>query len=398
MTTEWPTRAALLTERAERVRELEHRRSGWRRDVLPGATMLIATFVALGAAVGLEDDPSTGAVIAWWTVSALATAALLVVLVRRVRESRTIDTELRHWDGVDRTRAARALPTGDVPEPLTTAFDARDRPDLDDVYARQGGEALGRIYDTRALLWPGMRAVVPLIVGLVLVLSGAVSGDGVAAGVPSAVVGLVLLVAAGTAIWASWTEAFRRQQGAKRGYERQLYAARATALGRPSPSEPDAVPLVARLVVGLIGLALVVLLVVRVSMASTAALLVAVAILVVAGLLAVPPVLRRRRLHVVPQTSGGPTVLDAPGRPPVAVELDDDRIVVRDVSGRTTSASIALGDVLAVVDVSLGYPFAPPAVGVVTADENIVLAGAGSRDLPAVAAARDAAGRPTDPS
>lgn len=393
MTAEWPTRAALLTERAARVRDLEHRRSGWRRDVLPGSAMLLAAFVGLGAAVGLEDDPSTGAVTAWWVVAALVIAALLVVLVRRARESRSIDAELRHWEGLDRTREARALPSGDVPEALTTPFDARDRPDLDRVYARQGGEALGRVYDTRALLWPGMRAVVPLVVGLVMVLSGAFSGDGTAAGAPSAVIGVVLMVAAGTVIWRSWVEGFRRQQGANRGYERQLYAARAAALGRPSPGEPDAVPLAARLVVGLIGLALVVLLVVRVSMASTAAVLVAVAILVVAGLLTVPPLLRRRRLHIVPETSGGPTVLDAPGRTDVAVDLDDDHLVLRDLSGDTAPATIALEGVLAVVDVSLGYPFAPPAVGIVTADENVVLAGSGCRELPAVSAAREAVAR-----
>lgn len=194
-------------------------------------------------------------------------------------------------------------------------------------------------------------------------------------------------------IWRSWVEGFRRQQDANREYERQLYAARAEAPGRPSPGTPDAVPLAARLVVGLIGLVLVVLLVVRVSMASTAAVLVAVAILVVAGLLTVPPLLRRRRLHVVPQTSGGPTVLDAPGRTDVAVDLDGDRLVVRDLSGDTPPATIALDDVLAVDDISLGYPFAPPAVGIVTADENIVLAGAGSRELPAVSAARQAVAR-----
>jgi hypothetical protein len=387
----WPSRAALLTERAERVRELERRRYGWSRDVLPGAAMLLAAFVALGAAVGLEDDPSDGAVTAWWAVAAVVTVALLVIVARRVRASRAIDTELRHWAGLDRTRAARALPPGDIPEPLLTAFDARDRPDLDAVQARQGGQALGRVYDTRALLWPAMRAVVPLVVGLVLLLSGAFSDAGVAAGAPMTVVGAVLLVTAGAAIWTSWTEAFHRQQGANRGYERRLYAARAEGLGRPAPTEPDKVPLAARVVVGLIGLALVALLVVRIAMASTAAVLVAVAILVVAGLLTVPSLLRRRRLHVVPQTSGGPTVLDAPGRPAVAVELEGRRIVVRAVSGDAAPGSIELDEVIAVVDVALGYPFAPPAVGIVTADENVVLAGSGIRELAAVVAAREAA-------
>jgi hypothetical protein len=387
----FPTRAALLTERAERVTDLEHRRHGWRRDVVPAAMMGVATFVALGSVVALEDDPAHGTVAVWCVVAAVVTVGLLVVLLRRVRASRTIDAELRRWAQLDRTRDARALPAGDVPAGLMTAFDARDRDDLADIASGQGGQDLGRVYDTRALVWPGLRAVVPFVVGVVLVLSGAFSGSGLVAGVPITVVGLVLLVAGGTTIWTSWVEAYRRQQGVNGGYEHTLYAARAAALGRSAPSTPQAVPLAARVVVAVIGVALVVLLVVRVARASTAAVLVAAAVLAVAGLLATVPLVRRRRLHVVPQTSGGPTVLDAPGRPPVTVELDGERLVVRDLSGAMAPAEVPLGAVLAVVDVRLGYPFAPPAVGIVTADENVVVAGSKVRSLPAIAAARDRA-------
>ncbi|MCD9197094.1 hypothetical protein [Aeromicrobium wangtongii] len=384
MTTSWTTRGELLTERAARLSELERERYGWRRDVKPGAAMLVAMALSMYVTLAREDDPSTRTTAIWWGITAVAVAALLLVLWQRVRTSRAMDRERLAWAGADRTRDARGLPPGEIPDELLTIFDARDRPDLEEVSSRVGLTTLGRIRDTR-LLWPAFRAIPAWCFSVVLLAAGLTSDDA-GDGLPLAVVGAIVLVATSTTVWMTWVEAFRRQQDHNgTGYDRQLYAARAEALGGPTAVDPGPVPLAARIAVGVLALAITAALVLRVATASALALLVVLAIFALAALLIAPPLLRRRALHVVPQTTDGGTVLDPPRRR-VAVDLVDDAIVIRAVAGDVAPATIPVSDVLTVVDVRLGYPFAPPAVGIVTEQENIVLAGSGVKDLPALAA------------
>lgn len=397
VTTAWPTRAELLRSRAERLRELEQHRYGWRRDVRPGAAMLLAGFLSLSATLELEDDPSGASLAIWWTLVAVALGLLLAAVIRRALDSRKLDAELRSWADLDRTRAARALPPGDIPHELLTPFDARDRPDLDAVVWRAGARSTARLYDTRALAWPGLRATVPWCLGLVLLLGGALSDDGLAAGLPVALVGGVTLIAASAAIWASWTEGFRRQQRLNDSFWGQLYAARAAALTGTTPSAPGSVPLAARVAVGVVGLVMVGVLVIRLSMSSMLAILIAFGILAAIAVLIAPPLLRRRVLHVVPETTDGDTVLDPPRRR-IAVDLADGAMIVRPLDDDATPVIVVLADILAVVDLRLGYPFAPPAVGIVTTDENVVFAGSDARRLPAIAAAREAAGSADGPA
>jgi hypothetical protein len=214
-------------------------------------------------------------------------------------------------------------------------------------------------------------------------------------GAVGAGVAAVFLLLPSVLLWGvTLREGWRRQQELNvSGLERALYLARRQSIAAEPAAEEPQLPGWARpLAGGLLGIGLLAVLgyvMVRVEMATPLALVVVGIVLVAAGLAVVLAMLPGRRLRVVPLLSGaagpGATVLSAPSHP-VRLRLEGRALEIAGTDTGVHAARVPVSDVLTVVPVQLGYPFAPPAVGLVTDDTPIVLAGAGVRDHDAVRA------------
>lgn len=302
------------------------------------------------------------------------------------------------WADADSRVDARSLPPGDLERldaRLLTPFDARDRPDLHQVSSRACAEAHLAINGH----FPFLRVAVLTpagLAGLVLVLV-ALDPDKL----PDPVtgwVGLALLLGAVVGIAIPMRDTWHRQQRYNRLIvECELYRARAWL--RTQASLPAEVGL-SRSTLAQATVAALVTLSALVTVRSVRDLSVALQVLTCMAAAIVVSALalwRKRLLHVVPLLTGGASVLAKQVRQ-VDLRVDDDGLQITATRGTADPARIPLSDILGVVTVGLNYPFAPPAVGILTNDTPVVLAGYGVADLPAVQELRRLRPAPTVPT
>ncbi|RLV55868.1 hypothetical protein D9V41_08135 [Aeromicrobium phragmitis] len=318
-----------------------------------------AVFLGLIAAVSSGNPTAVATVL-----GVIAVVVLAWRLLRWATIWRATGNDLGHWRDVHRAPGAPA-PDPNVPPDVATVDDVRHAPD----------------FESRApvLLRRQYAAVLPLRAGMMAVLSGVLLGIALlgivgiarAEGVVDRVVAGAIVVLStalmGARIGVLCSESWQEQQRLNRLRTELDVLARQSGQARPVAG------LAAAAVVLAVGV--VALLVRRIQDSGLVPLLIAVALIVVAAMVALPFVLRRRRLHVVALRPPGDSLVDAPDRY-VEVELNGDVITLRDHAGLAAPFELRRDHVVETFPVSLHWPLAPPAIAMVLHDKSvIVLAG-----------------------
>lgn len=359
----------------------------WWRHVLG----FVLFFFGGGALLPLVEDgidDTLGRVvftILWVVVAAICARRVWTYCV----ENRRLRAEVDAWVAARRGPELRLLDDGDVAADVATVHDVRDWDDHDSV--------VSDIALRHQLRQQTLPVVVPTFVLMItgLVGCGAAIAAALGAGgdfpwaVAVAVTGLVTFAPFVQAVGDMWhTQVNRAAEFNRTGTERRLYAIRRHHLvGAPEPA-PEGRPVVAQVVVAMIGSGGVGLLVARVRTSSSLAVLVAVAIVVViTAIVVVRAWWHGRGTRVFPLAGTGPSVLQAPARR-VALSLDGDVLTITDPAGDAAPATIPLDDVLAIEPLSKMSVITGRGLGIVTPEAPVVLTGRGLADDPAIAELR----------
>ncbi|MEU7207336.1 hypothetical protein AB0B06_02935 [Streptomyces sp. NPDC044989] len=182
-TLSWYDRAALLTARgaatdvlAPRSMALRNLLWSWLAALAAAAGWYFA-WVGLGWYLGLDDPENADLFVAsaLMIVALLAAAAAAMVFRRVVRRGRATHRLLEAWTALDRRPPARALPPGNIPQPLATTWDLMRAGQPWKHTVPLDGRRYLVFLSGKALMWM-MAPVAPLMAGIVLVLV-ALAGD-----------------------------------------------------------------------------------------------------------------------------------------------------------------------------------------------------------------------------
>jgi hypothetical protein len=368
---DWSTRGELLRAQRQELAAVEARLLSLGRAAV-ATVAVVVTVIAVPVGLVVRDElgaPTAGAVVALALVG-LATA----VLLRHQGQASRLFRELGAWSEVDREPQWRQLPVGYVATELLSVHDARDDARLPEVVLLRLRRAQERVFAGRVFVL-GALAGLHLAVAAVA-WGGVLLADGepqmVVAGVAAAAVATVSVVVG----WSRLLQLMlRRQRELNRAaLEKQVYERRFSVLhGGEVPAPPEQVPLAARVVAPVVGLALVLVLGWRVSTSSGVAVLVAGGLVVAIAAGALAAVLRQRRPHVVSLLAPGGGLLERPDKP-VAVSREGGDVVL---AGAGETLRIPGHDVVGIEPVRLAFAMAPPAVLVVTPGDPVVVAGRG---------------------
>lgn len=365
------TRAELLTRQRARLAELSNRRWAARRLGLP---IIVSVALLVTGLVWDGDTPSTVRLV----VFCLILAGWGWVLWRHVAASRRLEAERRDWAELDRTDAARSLPSGDLDALTATIWDARDSTDLEVVARNVGLANLGAIY--------GWRPAVSLFVGLATtILAGILVADtllGPGGGI-GRIIGTtasgVVAVSGVVLAWTSGREYWRRQRAWNRtALDRQVYLLRRRALGGPETAPDPRLPVWARPVAVTVVVAAVVFVLSRSASSAPSVFAVAATVLLLLVIGVAAAVARAQGLHIEPMRSGGVDVLSS-GPRFVRVDVADDTVEISDAGGTAAGVAIDIETIRHVGSLDSVYPWVPGPVVLITDDEPVVLAGRRAR-------------------
>ncbi|KAA1380084.1 hypothetical protein [Aeromicrobium fastidiosum] len=331
---------------------------------------------------GVDDTLGRVAFTILWVVVA-------AICVRRVwtysADNRRLGAEVDAWVAARRDPELRLLDDGDVTADVATVHDVRDWADHDAVASDIAFRHQLR-QQTLPVVVPTFVLMVTGLVGLGSAIAAALGAGG---DLPWAVAvgagGLITFAPLARVVGDLWhTQVQRAAEFNRTGTERRLYAIRRHHLaGAPEPA-PEGRPVVAQVVVAMIGSGGVGLLIARVRTSSSLAVLVAVAIIVVVtAIVVVRAWWHGRGTRVFPLAGAGPSVLQSPARR-VELSLDGGVLTIADPAGQATSATIPLDDVLALEPLSKRSVITGRGLGIVTPDAPVVLTGRGLADDPAI--------------
>ncbi|CAL9543604.1 hypothetical protein [Streptomyces hyderabadensis] len=184
-TLSWYDRAALLTARAAAADVLTSRSMALRNMVWAWLAAVVVAggwffaWAGLGWYLGLEDaaDADLLVTVVLVLVALLAAGAALAAFARLVRRGRAAHRLLEAWTALDRLPPARALPPGNIPQPLASTWDLmRAGQPWKNTVPLDGRRYLVYL-SGKSLMWMAA-PVAPLLVGVVLVLVALVGGLG----------------------------------------------------------------------------------------------------------------------------------------------------------------------------------------------------------------------------
>jgi hypothetical protein len=345
-------------------------------------------FVGVGAPLlqlvedGVDDTAARVVLAALWSVVASIT-------VRRVggyvAASRRLLGRVDAWVDARRDPALRLLDPGDVVAEVATVHDVRDWRDHDSVASDIAFRHQLRQQTLRVTV-PTFVLMVTGLVGLGAAIAAAFGrGGDLPWAVAVGVAGLITFAPFARAVGDMWhTQVQRAAEFNRTGTERRLYAIRRYHLvGAPLP-DPPARPVIAQVVVAVLGSGGVGILAFRARTSSGLAVLAAVAIIVVVAAIVVARAWRHGRgTRVYPLAGTGPSVLQAPARR-VDLSLHDDVLTIADAEGRAASATVPLADVLALEPLSKMSVITGKGLGIVTREDPVVLTGRGLADHPVI--------------
>ncbi|MCD9199850.1 hypothetical protein [Aeromicrobium wangtongii] len=330
----------------------------------------------------LGDNASRRLFLATWGVLALGQ---VVSAWRYVATSRRLVRVVEAAISARREPAGRLLDDSDVVPEIATVHDLRDRADFDELVNGLTGRYTGRLYDLRVLK-PTFILMVPGLLGLTFFLAPLVGAD---LGEWAALVSISGLLLLAPWLWASFADMsavlLSRQGEANRvGVEAQLYGLRRQHAAGAAHIAPRRFSVIATPVGAVLAASWVALLVIRIRTASPLALVIAAAIVLVITAAVTIRVLRRRsHTRIFPLEGDGDSVLQSPARA-VTLRLTDDGLEIDDIAGAAHSRTIPVTDILAIEPVSGTAAFAGTALGIVTTDVPVVLAGKDVEDEPAI--------------
>ncbi|WP_121748533.1 hypothetical protein [Streptomyces sp. E2N166] len=182
-TLSWYDRAALLTARAAATDVLAPRSMALRNMLWAWlATAVIAggwllAWVGLGWYLDLDDPEGADLFVTALlvVVSLLAVGVAAVAFGRVVRRGRAAHRLLEAWTALDRLPPARALPPGNIPQPLASTWDLMRAGQPWKNTVPLDGRRYLVFLSGKSLMWM-MAPVAPLLAGTVLVLV-ALAGD-----------------------------------------------------------------------------------------------------------------------------------------------------------------------------------------------------------------------------
>lgn len=382
------TRGELLQVADTAIAEAEHDLFSARRPLTVVAWSL--ALLVLTAMPSVEDGVDGGLGRVAFTILWVVVAA---ICARRVwtysADNRRLAAEVDAWVAARRDPDLRLLDDGDVTADVATVHDVRDWPDHDSVVSDIALRHQLR-QQTLPVVVPTFVLMVTGLVGLGIAIAAALGAGGdLPWAVAVGLAGIITFAPFARVVGDLWhTQVQRAAEFNRTGTERRLYAIRRHHLvGAPEPA-PEGRPVLAQVVVAMLGSGGVGLLVVRIRASSSLAVLVAVAIIVVVtAIVVVRAWWHGRGTRVFPLAGTGPSVLQAPARR-VELSVVGNALTITDAGGDATPATIPLDDVLALEPLSKMSVITGRGLGIVTPEAPVVLTGRGLADDTAIAELR----------